>query len=118
MPLDIDSPFLGNAEFDFGWRNWLGYVYQFLDKLKHYEVDIDPASVSANSTSEQTFTVTGLTTQDIVLAVNKPSETSGLIVGNARVSDDDEIAITFANITGSPINAGEETYEIVVIRKD
>lgn len=117
MPINIESPKIFNKEWSFSWRNWLGYVYLFLTKIKHYETSINPASVSANSTSEQTFTITGLTTNDVVY-INKPSHTSGLIIGNVRVSTEDTIAITFANITGSPINASEETYEIIAIRKD
>ena len=72
---------------------------------------IDVASVSANTTAEQTFTVTGLKVGDFV-AVNKPSNSAGLGIVNARVSAADTLALTFMNATGSGIDPAAETYLI------
>ena len=44
-----------------------------------------PASVAANTTAEQTFTVTGLATTDFVFAVNKPTAQAGLGIVNWRI---------------------------------
>lgn len=76
---------------------------------------INVASVAANTSAEQTFTVTGLAVGDAVF-VSKPSLSAGLIVGNARVSATDTLAITFGNLTGSPIDPAAETYTIFAIR--
>lgn len=76
---------------------------------------LNVASVAANTTAEQTFTVTGLKLRDLVM-VNKPSASAGLGIVNARVSAADTLALTFVNATGSPIDPSAETYTITVIR--
>ena len=95
---------------------WFQKVSAVLPKIVTYTATIDPASVAANTMAEQTFTVTGLTTQDIV-SVNKPSSTSGLGIVGVRVSAANTLAITFYNGTGAPINAGSESYLIAAIRR-
>lgn len=82
--------------------------------VRVYSQSLDVASVAANTSAEQTFTVTGLATTDVVF-VNKPSLSAGLVVGNARVSAADTLALTFGNLTGSPIDPGAETYTVVAI---
>lgn len=79
---------------------------------------INPGSISGNTSVEQTFTMPGLRTRDVVLAVVKPTLTTGFDVGNVRISADNTIAITFNNNTGSPIDAPSETYTIVVMRPE
>ena len=76
---------------------------------------LDVASVGANTTAEQTFTIAGLETTDVVF-VNKPALSAGLGVVNARVSAADQIAITFVNATASPIDPASQTYLIGVIK--
>jgi len=101
------------------WRSWFGWfqrLRQAIPKTETYTATINPVAVAANSTAEQTFTVTGLATTDIV-TVNKPTHTSGLGIVNARVSATDTLAITFVNLTGSPINPPEEAYLIKTTRR-
>lgn len=81
------------------------------------QTTIDVASVAANTTAEQTFTVNGLKTTDVVF-VRKPSATAGLGVVNARVSAANTLAITFVNATASPINPAAETYLVAVFRPE
>lgn len=78
---------------------------------------LDVASVAANTSAEQTFTVNGLLVNDFV-EVNKPSASAGLGVVNARVSAANTLAITFMNATASPINPAAETYLIKVTRPE
>lgn len=78
---------------------------------------LDVASVAANTSAEQTFTVKGLKVGDFV-RVQKPSLTAGLVIGNARVSAADTLAITFGNLTASPIDPAAETYLIHVFRPE
>jgi hydrogenase maturation factor len=78
---------------------------------------LDVASVAANTTAEQTFTVNGLKVGDAVI-VNKPSANAGLGVVNARVSAANTIAITFVNATGSGIDPSSESYTIVIFRPE
>lgn len=104
-------------------RNWIIDISRWLDlvpdrvpRFTIYTSTIDPASVAANTTSEQTFTVTGLSTSDIVLAAQKPTHTAGFSVSGARVSAANTLALQFMNVTGSSIDAPSETYSIVVVR--
>lgn len=80
-------------------------------------VTIDPASVAANTTAEQTFTVPGLKVGDLVF-VNKPSLSAGLGICGARVSAADTLAVTFNNNTAAGIDAGSEAYIVLVIRAE
>lgn len=75
-------------------------------------LSLDVASVSANTTAEQTFTVPGLTTSMGVF-VCKPSASAGLGIVNARVSAANTLALTFVNATASPINPAAENYTVV-----
>lgn len=76
---------------------------------------IDPASVAAATTAQQTFTLAGLKTTDFV-AVAKPSLTAGLGVAGARVSAADTLAITFINATAAAIDAASETWRVLILR--
>lgn len=78
---------------------------------------INVASVAANTTAEQTFTIPGLRTGDFV-EVSKPSLSAGLGIANARVSATDTIAISYVNATASPIDPAAETYLILWVRPD
>jgi len=95
---------------------WLNVLRLNVRSIANYTPSIDPASVAANTTSEQTFTVAGVQAGDVVLACNKPTHTAGLIVGHARVSADNEVALTFANVTAGAIDAPAETYALVTLR--
>lgn len=86
-----------------------------ITQIRVYSQSLDVASVAANTTAEQTFTVTGLATGDKVF-VNKPSASAGLGIVNARVSATNTLALTFVNATGTPIDPAAETYTIVAIR--
>lgn len=80
-------------------------------------ISLDVASVGANTTAEQTFTVPGLKTNYMVF-VNKPSASAGLGVVNARVSAADTLAITFVNATAAPIDPAAESYMVAWFRPE
>lgn len=81
-----------------------------------YDVTISPAQVAANTTAEQTFTVTGLTTQDIV-NVNKPTAQAGLGIAGFRVTAANTLGITFVNATAAPITpTASETYKVLATK--
>lgn len=84
-------------------------------KINVITASLNIASVAANTTAEQTFTVAGLETTDLVF-VNKPSVSAGLGVCNARVSATDTLALTFNNNTAAPIDPAAEDYKILVIK--
>lgn len=87
------------------------------DRFGVISKSLDVASVSANTTAEQTFTVTGLKTSDFVSVV-KPTHSTGLGIVNVRVSAADTLAITFMNATGSGIDPAAETYLIFWFRAE
>jgi len=89
-------------------------VVQYLPRA--YDVTISPAEVAANTSAEQTFTVSGLTTSDHV-TVNKPTAQAGLGIVGARVSAANTLAITFGNFTAAAITpTASETYKVVAVR--
>lgn len=96
---------------------YMGKAIEIILTGHFYSVTIDPSSVGANTTSEQTFTVNGLRQSDVVI-VNKPSHTTGLGIAGCRVSGKGQLAITFINTTGSPINPASESYKVLAIRRE
>ena len=94
---------------------WLRILTGAMPRVRTYQPTIDPASVSANSESQQTFTVTGLKTNDVVF-VNKPSNTGGIGIINAYVSATDTLAIKFYNTSAGSVNPPSETYRVVAVR--
>lgn len=85
-------------------------------KVQTFSVDLDPGSVAANTAATETLTANGVTTADIV-TVNKPSDTPGLVIEQAWVSAANTVSIRLYNRTGSPIDAGSETYLIQAVRR-
>ena len=76
-----------------------------------YSQSLAPVSVAANTTAEQTFTVTGLLANTVVW-VNKPSWTSGLGIAGVRVSAASTLAINYTNVSAAAITPPTETYII------
>lgn len=111
---DVKSPILNRFLIEL--TDWLNSLRDVFPSVKTYSKAIDPTSVSANTTSEQTFTVKGLSTTDIVFA-NKPTHQAGLALTGCRVSAKDTLALTFMNTTAAGIDPASETYTIVAIRK-
>ena len=87
-----------------------------ITNIRVYQSIFDPAPVPAASTAELSFTVSGLRISDNV-SVSKPSHTAGCIIGGARVSADDTLAITFGNVQAAlACDPPSETYTVVAIR--
>ncbi len=86
-----------------------------LTQIVVYLPSLTPASVPANNTGVQTFTVNGLTTADKVM-VNGPGITVGVVPAQARVSAANTLEITFANLTGGPLTPAAGTYLVLAIR--
>ena len=82
-------------------------------------VTLSPASVAANTTAEQAFTVPGVNAGDFCIDVTKPTEQAGLGIVGCRVSAANKVAITFSNNTASPIvPTASQVYQIVIVRTD
>jgi len=90
-----------------------------INKLQIVSVALTPSAVSANTTAQQTFTVTGVKVGDVVVAVEKPSHQAGLGIVGARVTAANTVGITFSNNTGAGITpTAGETYDFVIARLD
>ncbi len=87
----------------------------FLSEIRRYQPTIDVASVAANTVVAQTFTVTGLAADDLVISVD-PDIDIGLGMGTVRVSAADTISIEFINPTGSSVDPASGTWDILVVR--
>lgn len=99
---------------DEAWR-WISRVFNFYPKVQTFQQTFTPSAVGANSESVQTFTVTGLTTTDIV-TVNKPTNQSGLDLIHSWVSASNTLSIKYRNNTGVGITPTSEAYLIKSIR--
>ncbi len=86
-----------------------------LTQVRIYAPSLTPALIAANTTAEQTFTVAGLATTDIVF-VNFPSNVAGCGIVGWRVSLADTLAITWCNNTASNKTPSAGTYKVAAIR--
>jgi len=86
-------------------------------KFVPYLTVLSPASVAANTTAEELFTITGIAIGDIILSLSKPTAQVGLGIVGFRVSTTNQIGITFSNETAAPIvPTASQTYSIVVYK--
>ncbi len=80
-------------------------------------VPLTPVAVGANTTAEQTFTVSGLQVGDVIASITKPTAQAGLGIVGARVSAANTLAITFSNNTGGGITpTAGQVYTLLVAR--
>jgi len=87
-----------------------------ISQIRYYAPTLNPSNVPAASTSEQTFTVNGLTTDDTVI-VNKPSLTNGCGMIGARVSAANTLAISWVNVLGIlGCDPPSEVYKVMAFR--
>jgi hypothetical protein len=85
------------------------------DPESTYRATLTPASVAANTSAEQTFSVPGLVVGDVV-GVNPPSLQAGLAIAHARVSATDTLAIAWINATAGPLTPPSGTYLVAAVR--
>jgi hypothetical protein len=79
---------------------------------------LTPVAVAAAISAEQAFTVTGLRTQDIIYVVASVAQTAGIGIGNARVSANDTLQISFMNATAGSLTPAAGIYQLVVHRPE
>lgn len=96
--------------------DWLDELRSYIIDIRDVNVALSPVAISANTTTEQTFTVTDLKFGDSVISITKPSLTAGVGVLQARVSADNTLAIQYINVTTGSITPIQETYSIIYIR--
>jgi hypothetical protein len=79
--------------------------------------NITPALVAANTTAEQTFTVTGLKTTDIVVVQDDIAGTAGLAIVGARVTAANTLGIRWMNNTAGGLTPTAGNRDIVIFRQ-
>jgi len=97
------------------WAKWFERLVEAIFKIQTFSVTVDVASVGANSEDVQTFTVTGITTKDII-TVNKPSNEAGLDLVQWWCEADNTLSLKYRNTTGSAIDPASETYLVMAVR--
>lgn len=81
------------------------------------QATVDLGSVAANTSEEETATVTGVKSGDIVV-VRKPTLEAGIVIADARVSADDTVTMQVINSTAGAIDAASETMDFIVFRPE
>jgi hypothetical protein len=75
---------------------------------------LNPASVAANVSANQSFTVNeGLTTEDFVM-LRMPSLVADLAFCNEHISANGTLTVRFTNTTGSAIDDASQTAYLLV----
>ena len=88
------------------------YGFTALRGLNTVTAVLTPAAVSANSTGEQIFTVTGIRQGEVVM-VNKPTTNVGLDIAGVRVAGNNQVGVTFVNVTAGALTpTAGQTYTL------
>lgn len=80
---------------------------------KQFATVLTPASVAANTTAEQSFTIQGLQVGDYLNCQCAGAQTAGISVANVRVTGPNTAAIAFNNSTGGALVPASTTYGFI-----
>jgi hypothetical protein len=72
---------------------------------------IDPANINKTSSSTQTFTLTGLTTNHKIVITSGTALTYGVTIVSAWASATDTLSINFHNYSGGGVNLGSTSIQ-------
>lgn len=86
-----------------------------LTNIKVYSQSLTPSSVNAATCSEQSFTVTGVTTSDKII-FNPPTQSTAAFPAYAYVSATNTVKIGFINPTAGALTPSSGTYLFIAIR--
>lgn len=112
---DVPYPPYGTNLESSEWRMFFNLIHDSISYTRVYEVSLNPTTVNANSESDQTFTVTGIDTQDKIY-INPPDLVAGLGIMWYNVNAANTIKIRYRNFTGGNIDPAAGTYKIIAIR--
>lgn len=88
-----------------------------IQRIKTGTFTLDAASIAAGAAAEQTVTIAGLSTND-VLQVNAPAALeAGLTVGSERVTAADTLKFRITNTTAAPVDPASATYSYIAFRR-
>jgi len=98
--------------------SWRDYEYQAnlrLNKLRYFQISVDPASIGATSSAETSVTIRGVAPGDIVIAAPPASLETGLALSGCRVSAADTVSLRLTNVTSGSVDGTARTWEFLVI---
>jgi trimeric autotransporter adhesin len=88
-------------------------------QLLKLSASITPASVTSQICTEQSFTVSGITTGDVLLSVLQPSTSSpglNIAIGGFRVSAANTVAVQFCNVSRNNSTPTSGVYTFALMR--
>lgn len=80
---------------------------------KQFAAVLTPASVGANTTAEQNFTIQGLQVGDYLNCQCAGAQTTGISVANVRVTGANIATIAFNNSTAGSLTPASTTYGFI-----
>ena len=89
-------------------------ITQILLAMTKYSPSLTPAEVAAQTIAEETFTVTGLKTTDVVI-INGPADSGSVGIVGARVPAADPLGIRFPNPTAGALTPTAGTYVVYAL---
>ena len=95
----------------------VGIIAGNVASLSVINATVDLGSVAANTSEEETATVPGVITGDVVF-VSDSALSAGQVVAKARVSAANTVTLQVINTTAAPIDAAARTMTFFVIRPE
>jgi hypothetical protein len=92
-------------------ENREGYWYILGSKVTR-TLSLTPAQVATATTATETFTCNNIYAQTDVSLISEPAVTAGTLVAKARMSADNTVELTFANVTGGALTPASGDYVI------
>lgn len=82
--------------------------------ITSFTAALTPTAVTGHDSSEQVYTVTGITTNQLLLNVIPPSNTNDTAIGSARITANNQVTITWINVHNAVSTPPAGTYRFVV----
>lgn len=82
--------------------------------ITSFTASLTPTSVTGHTSSAQVYTVTGLTTSQLLLNIIPPSDTGVTGIGSARITATNQLTITWINANNNAATPPAGTYRVVV----
>lgn len=95
----------------------VGVIAGNVASINYVQATVDLGSVAANTSEEETFTLTGVKVGDLII-VQKEDLEAGIVLGSARVETADTVTVEVINTTASAVDAASATMNVLVIRPE
>jgi hypothetical protein len=99
---------------------WISDLQNKLADIQTFAVTLTPAQVAADTFSAQSFTVTGIQTNDKIISISAASSISStegqVTIASYRVSAANTILIVFENEHTAAVTPTSQVYTFIVLR--